>query len=419
MPIYDLVDSDVSGRLPEIGRLRKGAPYDPNAGKAPQEIDYFRFVPSNEADTELLALFEEKYGKDPKVIENVYLAYAEVDQSFDAWNKEYVTAGLLRMCDSRNIALEWNEDAEKLNSWMDWEENKRPKCLKLQNKPCNCRAVGTLHLWLPDLQRIGSVVMPTSSINDIKNISGTLQFLDNLVKQTDGNLRQIPMRLSRYLKEITVSYVDKQGVKRRSKQPKHLVKIEPSPIWVSKMMVQNTVSMVAKPDVKQLTEKPEELDEHIELLDGAQPEQIEREEKDLYTEAQAVTAPAGPKMPTDEDLQNLDDMLKKLGFHVKHLKYIKLFTKLVILRPLDNPSELTKDEVDEIHMAAFALVARTQSTDERVKLIDKVMAGFKSGEFTQENFHMLNYIRALDEKEKTVKQKIKEDEADLYNDLPF
>ena len=415
MPIYDLVPADLDGRLPEIGRLRKGEPYDPAAGKAPVETDYFRFTANNENDVELVELFRQLYGNKPKVIDNVFLAYSNVDSAFDAWNKEYVTSGLKRMCDGRNIALQWDDEGQVLHSWMDMEETKRPKCEKPTG--CNCRPVGTLHLWIPALERIGSVVLPTSSVNDIKNILGTLRFINKLAQQNNGNLRNIPMRLTRYPKEIPVSYVDRSGKKVRSKATKHLVRLEPSPEWVKSKMVNSVVELPAHPP---------ELDAPPELEPAPVPPatNVERKEEDVYVEARAAQ---DPNKATSQQLANLSGQYVQMGLHGDYAKYQIIFTKIALCKPVTTLQELTQKEATNAYTAAFALSAIAPRVTDIVKIIDDITDLFKTGHATTENFVILDYLRALekelmpDEPAAPVKtdKTYENPEDDPNEDLPF
>ena len=156
------------------------------------------------------------------------MAYDLVEESFTTWKESYTQSGFVRMCDGRNIAKQYNSQTEKVESWMDLTEHLRPACLKAQGMSCDCKPRGVLTMILPELKRLGAVLMSTTSIIDISNILGQLNYLDSLAKENGATIRQIPMRISRYPKEMSFNYPDG----RRGKSTHHLVRLEAHPDWV-------------------------------------------------------------------------------------------------------------------------------------------------------------------------------------------
>lgn len=183
----------VDAGLPELGRLFKGAPrQSENQKQVPPDLDYFRFeaadLPTASAD-QIDAAWVALYGDKPKIIRNVQFAVDRLDLAFDSWleswGKSRNGAPLLnRRCDGQTIVFE--RDGDKVYREPAVCEHK-----------CDCKPVGRLRLFLPELCAklgvLGVVTLVTHGGTDIDNIVNSL----GLVLSQTGRLRNVAFVLYR------------------------------------------------------------------------------------------------------------------------------------------------------------------------------------------------------------------------------
>lgn len=215
-----------TSELPEIGRLRKGEPM--GQSRFPKEIDYFRFTSEEDA---LVHKFYQVYGAQPKEIDCL-AAYDNPEDTFSTWNEEYSQTGLLRMCDGWNIAKNFNHQTKYIESYLPLEQAQRPQCEQLATGKCGCKPRGRLSLILPRLGRLGAVILTTGSKYDIGNLISSLNYLNELVYDKGGTLRNIPLRLMRVPKTVKTPHIGQSG--HRTKQTFNFLKLEAHPNWVEK-----------------------------------------------------------------------------------------------------------------------------------------------------------------------------------------
>lgn len=209
--------------LPEIGRLRKGEPK--GQSKFPKEIDYFRFTSE---EPELVTKFHDVYGAEPREIDCI-AAYDTVDETFQTWNEAYTKTEFIRRCDGWNIDKEFNQETKFVESWSHLPDEQKPPCHGLRGS-CDCSPRGLLSLVLPQLGRLGAVIVPTGSKHDINNVLNSLRYLYELSYSRGGALRSIPLRLIRSPKEVRTPHINKSG--NRSLKVFHFLKLEAHPNWV-------------------------------------------------------------------------------------------------------------------------------------------------------------------------------------------
>lgn len=183
----------VDAGLPELGRLYKGAPrQSENQKQVPPDLDHFRFeaadLPTASAD-QIDAAWVALYGDKPKIIRNVQFAVDRLDLAFDSWleswGKSRNGAPLLnRRCDGQTIVFE--RDGDKVYREPAVCEHK-----------CDCKPVGRLRLFLPELCAklgvLGVVTLVTHGGTDIDNIANSL----GLVLSQTGRLRNVAFVLYR------------------------------------------------------------------------------------------------------------------------------------------------------------------------------------------------------------------------------
>jgi len=183
MPIKGLSDRDsVDPRFKEIGRLRKGASKTGNRPGA--DLDYFRFVPDN-GRQDIAQAFKVAYGEQPERL-TVYFPFPRMEQVFSSYREAYGQNRLCKLrCDGENW-IDWIEDDKHYHS-----ERGRPCDFKFKdvaNKcpDCPCGYYGRLKVVLPELLyagHIGIVLVMTTSINDIANLSAKLVQWEPLIKK--------------------------------------------------------------------------------------------------------------------------------------------------------------------------------------------------------------------------------------------
>lgn len=204
MPIIGLTDRGAA--FPRIGTLRKGGAKVSDRQPGQDLKDHFRLETS---DPEIAKAFARAYGDKPNHI-RVMLPYATVAENFDTWQEAWTAGALQHRCNGQTCVRWFQKDGTY--------SSKPVPC------PGGCKPAGRLVAWIPDLQRAGVVVVPTTSVHDIAELQSNLEAAEAL----RGDLRGIPFVLSRRPRKISIP--DKDGKRRRLE--KWLLSIEPAPDWV-------------------------------------------------------------------------------------------------------------------------------------------------------------------------------------------
>lgn len=246
-------------RLPEIGKLFKGAPKETRSksGKEYQvfgrELDYWRF----ESKTPLTArLFAEAFAQDggkPRHIP-VFLPFATASENFQTCKEAYTAGGLEHRCDGHVCTL-----------WLDHSTTR----YRTDPVPCptltmsaedakyrGCKNVARLRVIIPALNQIGLVTVETHSINDILHLDACLPAYESL---WDDGLRRIPFMLSRVEREISTPRDGK-----RVKIKKWLVELNIDSDWSVKYLSaqrQQSLAAVAAAEPLLLTAADDDEDD--------------------------------------------------------------------------------------------------------------------------------------------------------------
>lgn len=243
--------TDRPAALPEIGAIRKGAEK-PEDGKRPgADLKYFRVV-FDERETESVAVFQDKYGKQPTEI-NILFPFNEIERNFEAWRETYGAGALLHRCNGEQVLYEIDpRTGEKLVI------NGEPF------KTCDgkvCKPVGRMKVIIPELARLAYLVVHTTSIHDIINLSRQLEALRMM---NGGRLAGIPLKLRR--RPVKISTPSGENGK-RARREKWLLSVEADPEWVKASLIElkraalpgNGLELVpyAGPLQAQVTEGPE------------------------------------------------------------------------------------------------------------------------------------------------------------------
>lgn len=222
MPIHGLTTG--TARWPRIGVLRKGEEK-PNEKQPGKDLEKdLRFVG---ADAGIEHDFATVFGGLKIDQLTVRLPYADVDSCWQNWNEEWVSGGLVCRCNGIEHVLWRMPDGE-------YSTDPRPCPGRGQ---CKATQVGRLEVIIPNLGRMGTVTVLTTSRHDIANIDGCLR----AVAMAFGDLTYVPLRLSRVPRTISAPETEKQGGRmvrtgRRLRRTKWLLHIEAEPAWVRHMI---------------------------------------------------------------------------------------------------------------------------------------------------------------------------------------
>jgi hypothetical protein len=203
-PIIGITDQ--AAAFPILGILRKGGPKtDPK--KPGPDLKFFRFT-SEYADVQ--AAFQYAYGLQPTDV-NVFLPYPTAEENMACWKEEWQAGGLVHRCDGVTCVL-WRDEKGKYST---------------KPKPCpgGCKPVGRLSVIIPELRRLASVTVLTTSIHDTMNLMASLRAMEML---KHGDVRGIPMVLHRRPRMISTP----SGDGKRARREKWLLTIEADSRWV-------------------------------------------------------------------------------------------------------------------------------------------------------------------------------------------
>jgi hypothetical protein len=215
MPIIGLTDRTAS--FPRIGILRKGAPKVSDRQPGKDLNDHFR-LESDHAD--VIETFRALYGEKPNHI-RVMVMFAHAAQNFEAWKEHHSAGALKRRCDGQTCVQRLCTDGS-----YDFTPDTCVCATELSgaDKKHLCRPVGRLKVVIPELARLGYLLVPTTSIHDIIELTSNLEAAEAL----RGDLRGIPFVLSRRPRKVSTPG---DGGQRR-RMEKWLLSLEPAPDWV-------------------------------------------------------------------------------------------------------------------------------------------------------------------------------------------
>lgn len=226
MPIKGLTDRAVA--FPQIGSIRKGAAKDPTKNQPGSDLKYFR-IDLDESEKEALARLVKKYGDKPNDIA-IIMPFDTIDQVWDAWREAYTAGALIHRCDGEYVQYAINPTTGEriVTNGVD-ANGQRVKCnLKdNQNRSARCKPTGRLNVVIPELERLAYLVVHTTSIHDILNISRQLDAIKSI---NGGHIAGIPLVLRRRAVKISTPSGDNG---KRARREKWLISIEADPSWVS------------------------------------------------------------------------------------------------------------------------------------------------------------------------------------------
>lgn len=217
MPIHGLTSGEA--RWGRIGILRKGAPKPSDRQPGADLGESLRFVGNDETVNEA---WTEAFGPPEKgqlLVDtlSVRLPYPTVDRNWQAWREHWVAGGLKYRCDGLLHVL-----------WLDRDGAYRHDAQPCPGASCEAKPVGRLELIIPDLRRMGTVTLLTTSRHDIMALDGCLRAL----ALAFGDLSLVPLQLTRVKRMISTPA---SGGK-RARREKWLLHLEADPAWVGYML---------------------------------------------------------------------------------------------------------------------------------------------------------------------------------------
>src|SRR5574342_357977 len=215
MPIIGLTDRAAS--FPRIGVLRKGAPKVSEKQPGADLRTHFRLETDHK---DVAEAFSRLYGEKPNHI-RVLLMYPHTSQNFEAWKEHHSAGALKRRCDGQTCVQRLCQDGT-----YDFTPTTCVCATELAgaDKKHLCRPVGRLKIVVPELARLGYILVPTTSIHDIIELTSNLEAAEAL----RGDLRGIPFILARRPRKVSTP-TDNGG---RARREKWLLSLEPAPDWV-------------------------------------------------------------------------------------------------------------------------------------------------------------------------------------------
>jgi hypothetical protein len=215
MAIKGLTDQDAA--LPRIGILRKGK--EKTSKNAPgRDLTYFRFVPE---DDDAKVHFEEAYpDEDAQRCINIFLPYKTPEENFinNSWIEKWVAGGLEYRSDGENIIRSRMSNGQYTD---EVKPDPKPKILEDGKREDGSSQVGRLTAIIPELGRLATVTILTTSKNDVANLSKQLKSYYNLY----DDLRGIPFIVVRRKKRISTP----MGNGERGRRESWLLCIETKP----------------------------------------------------------------------------------------------------------------------------------------------------------------------------------------------
>jgi Recombination directionality factor-like len=244
LPIIGLTDRTPS--FPRIGVLRKGAPKVSEKQPGKDLGDHFR-LDTEHAD--VVEAFVRLYGEKPNHIRCI-LMHASAGENFSAWKEHHSAGALKRRCDGQTCIQRLCSDGR-----YDFAPTTCVCLTELAGSESKhlCRPVGRLTIIIPELERLGYVLVPTTSIHDIIELQSNLDMAEAL----RGDLRGIPFILRRQPRKVSMPGEDGKRVRRE----KWLLSLEPAPDWVrlqigvmQRQALPGTVAQLPGPQPAQLVD---------------------------------------------------------------------------------------------------------------------------------------------------------------------
>jgi len=296
--------TDGAPEFPSLGVLHKGAKKTTNAPG--RDLTYFRFDP---ADDDARRHFEAAYPTEEHLRRiNILLPFATPEENFinRTWIERWVAGGLDYRSDGENI-IQWRKpdgsysfepkpDTPIETNWDGKRED-------------DSRWVGRLVAIVPELGRLATVTIQTTSKNDIAKLSSQLKSYYAIEK----DLRGIPFVIVRREEAISTPMADGKRGRRKS----WLLSIETQPDYTRRHLA--AVQLKALPDVD-IEAEFEEIEPPVKLLpDDIAPIIEDAQEVDDEVTPQSFATVDDLLYQLNQDFglgeSQAKDLLKELGFN--------------------------------------------------------------------------------------------------------
>lgn len=309
MPIKGLTDRGVA--FPQIGNIRKGGKKVQAVNKATgkprvnergdpvmiqgPDLAYFR-VEFDEREVEALEKFNQLYPDGKPTALTILLPFDQIDRVWNPWREAYVAGALLHRCDGEyvNYAIDPVTGEVVIKNGLD-ASGKPVKCNLHSdpNKAKRCKPTGRLHVIIPELKRLAYLVVHTTSIHDIANISDQLAAIREM---NGGHIAGIPLILRR--RPIEISTPSGENGK-RARRVKSLISIEADPEWVSRKIGQ--MRLAAMPQLAQIV-APVDAGPSLAALKDYDETDEDDEQEDQIIDGEVVE-PNGKRAAADRDAE--------------------------------------------------------------------------------------------------------------------
>lgn len=287
MTIHGLTDRGMA--FPQIGNIRKGDKVKNAQGiEHPRDLQWFR-VEFDERETDAIANFARAYPNQKPTEINVFLPFNEIERCWDAWCEAYTAGRMIARSDGEYFLflVDLQTNGVIVHDGVDANGAKVPhrEVIGQAGKTViKCRPVGRLKVIIPELRRLAYIVVHTTSVIDIRNLSDQLEAIKQI---NGGQIVGIPLVLKRRPHEISVPNPD--GTKRRL--IKWMLSIEADPRWVAKKLDQlDRLALPEGPNRPALPAISEETDGD----EGPEWDEIDgewNEEETTFDQSTAVTPP--------------------------------------------------------------------------------------------------------------------------------
>lgn len=234
MPIYGLTNRGLA--FPQIGTIRKGGKKDEKANRPGQDLTYFR-VEFDAAEIESQAKFLEVYKEQPTRI-NIVFPFDDLDAVASFWLEAYTAGRMIARSDGKKYLYKVSTKTGEIEVLDGLTKDGRTR-LYDPNEPAGfyhsqktgkdvpvyCKAVGRIRVVIPELKRYAYMMVLTTSLNDVMNLSEqleTIKFVNN------GRIAGIPLILQRKPRMVSTPNADGS----RARREKWLLSIEADPKWV-------------------------------------------------------------------------------------------------------------------------------------------------------------------------------------------
>lgn len=223
MAIYGVTDREsLDPRFKVLGKLRKGAPKEPN--RPGRDLEWFRFTSDNDA---VVKAFRQAYGDQPVSLQ-AFFPFPTLEAVFPTFRESYGQNHLLKeQCDGFNI-IQWQDGPRMARGSRVCQK----QCKSVESRPpcpdCALKPIGRLSVILIPLleaRHVGTVTVETHGWHDISEIARQLAMYEPLTGREFRVYRE------------TTTIGAPIGNKRAAVQ-KSLVKIEPTQ-ETYKMLLQN------------------------------------------------------------------------------------------------------------------------------------------------------------------------------------